>query len=818
MKHTKHKLLSSIATLFVCLAMFIGSTYAWFTDSASTGVNKIQAGNLDVEFYRGEVTPNQKITTDTKLFDKDVNSNQILWEPGVVSVEKLIVVNEGNLALKFKMGISNLVGGINYNYVIEAGQDTPTEKSLLDVLYVYTSSSDIDSSTARSLNVTNGIRLKDFISNNNFLSGELENNGNSAEVNIAIYWPQSSLDNEYNINNGRKVSSLESGAQTSLVVNFPVTLAATQLTSESDSFDNQYDASATYPFVLPESTITIVDTPATSFYSDYQATSAIIKNDNTELQEKVTVTANSATSINLDVEYTYGDEIVHKFSEVREKSYPLSKNLSDVTVTHSDSSVTMTRCSSKEYYDNEARDTAYYYDSQSGILYIKSSMYSTFTVTYTHDFVAVVDGEGYSDLGDALDSIKSSDEVVINIVNNIETPTTTYYFEDKEVVLNLNGYTISGGGYDGTFCVDNDATLIINGEGNVIGNDQNDYGMAIWACGENANVIINGGTYSNTLTHEDTQMDMIYASNGGKIVINGGVFNCITPTWTLNIRDADYRDGISTITVNGGKFYNYNPNEANNENPVANLLSEGKAAIKEGDWYRVVDVTTEDELKQMIASGNPTIDIYGDVNLTSNLSINKDVTIIGHDASIIGYPTYIGASNTVKFVNVEFAETTAKDKASSVYGEGFKGTAIFENCTFGNSNWESLQFTPKGDATIIIKDCNFKATKNMKRFIHVEPAYSNNYKLDVTITGSTFDGCEKVNYSSSDIVSVIDLDYIAKDSILTLGDCKFYNTDGSEATNAHAYFCKPYPTYSRTYDYDAMYSMLIGTTNSYVVE
>ena len=32
----------------LCLAMLIGATFAWFTDTASTGVNKIQAGNLDV--------------------------------------------------------------------------------------------------------------------------------------------------------------------------------------------------------------------------------------------------------------------------------------------------------------------------------------------------------------------------------------------------------------------------------------------------------------------------------------------------------------------------------------------------------------------------------------------------------------------------------------------------------------------------------------------------------------------------------------------------------------------------------------------------
>ena len=48
MKRTKTKLVSSIVTLLICFAMLIGSTFAWFTDSASTGVNKIQAGNLDL--------------------------------------------------------------------------------------------------------------------------------------------------------------------------------------------------------------------------------------------------------------------------------------------------------------------------------------------------------------------------------------------------------------------------------------------------------------------------------------------------------------------------------------------------------------------------------------------------------------------------------------------------------------------------------------------------------------------------------------------------------------------------------------------------
>ena len=47
-KSTKRALLTSVLALLMCVAMLIGTTFAWFTDTASTAVNKIQAGNLDV--------------------------------------------------------------------------------------------------------------------------------------------------------------------------------------------------------------------------------------------------------------------------------------------------------------------------------------------------------------------------------------------------------------------------------------------------------------------------------------------------------------------------------------------------------------------------------------------------------------------------------------------------------------------------------------------------------------------------------------------------------------------------------------------------
>ncbi len=61
-----------------CVA-FIGTTFAWFTDTASTGVNKIQSGSLDVELeYSTDMVEWQPAATSTKLF-----SDSTLWEPGV---------------------------------------------------------------------------------------------------------------------------------------------------------------------------------------------------------------------------------------------------------------------------------------------------------------------------------------------------------------------------------------------------------------------------------------------------------------------------------------------------------------------------------------------------------------------------------------------------------------------------------------------------------------------------------------------------------------------------------------------------------------
>ena len=110
-KSTKRALLGSIMAMVLCLAMLVGATFAWFTDTASTGVNKIQAGNLDVALeYSTDFKTWNKVTDTTKLFE-----DSTVWEPGRTEVVYLRVKNAGTLALKYTVGMYNINEGRGKN-------------------------------------------------------------------------------------------------------------------------------------------------------------------------------------------------------------------------------------------------------------------------------------------------------------------------------------------------------------------------------------------------------------------------------------------------------------------------------------------------------------------------------------------------------------------------------------------------------------------------------------------------------------------------------------------------------------------------------
>ena len=208
-KSTKRALISSALAILMCVAMLIGATFAWFTDTASTGVNKIQAGNLDIELQMKDNDGNW-VNAEGKTLPFLVEGKipaegtQILWEPGCTYyVPQIRVLNKGNLAVKFE-------------YLPEALGVTG---KLAEVLTFTAKTFDKEGNEDPDINI----------------EPEVLKPGEASPAWSFGYHMLESAGNEY---------------QNATATGMCVTVVATQAAYEKDSFDDQYDKDAEYPILV----------------------------------------------------------------------------------------------------------------------------------------------------------------------------------------------------------------------------------------------------------------------------------------------------------------------------------------------------------------------------------------------------------------------------------------------------------------------------------------------------------------------------------------------------------------------------------------
>ena len=224
-KSSKRALLLSALAIVLCIAMLIGTTYAWFTDTASTAVNKIQSGNLDVQLeYSKDFTEWKKVNDTTKLFEESA-----LWEPGRTEIVYLRVKNAGTLALKYTLGIYNL-----YN---STGKNVLGNKYRLSD-YVKLGAVEADAAYADRAAAINAVdadaKLISDIDNSGMAGASLEPNDTKIYA-LVLYMP-TEVGNEANPKNNDPYWAAK--------MSFGISVSATQAMSESDSFDNTYDEDA----------------------------------------------------------------------------------------------------------------------------------------------------------------------------------------------------------------------------------------------------------------------------------------------------------------------------------------------------------------------------------------------------------------------------------------------------------------------------------------------------------------------------------------------------------------------------------------------
>ena len=442
---TKTSCVVSFVSLLLCVSMLIGTTFAWFTDSVSSGISRIIAGNLDVEMYWAEHFDgpwyNAEDPEHAILFGEDE-----LWEPGYTSVRYIKIINAGSLALKYRLGVEAagevgaLADVIDVKYIPEgmaAGLETrsdfsalPTFGNLRSVLAGFTNSSE---------NAPTGMILP---------AGEIS--GGDAFVGeticaLALHM-QEEAGNEY------KKANVGAG--------FYVTVTATQIEYESDSFNPYYDEDVAFPALnLPKSISAAVELDENHAVKEETSlqgegdVSAVVP-VGTKLEDGTTQAVLTVTKVSSDGNISASDTVISQTLDVHmdgvaadndkpilvtvQHAFPANMNSGAIALYHKEDGV-QNLMTGKPSADAVTEHNDYYYNSTTGDVIMALAHFSE--ILLKMDASNPWDGKATTDWykdSETIFSLSTAEQLaglasLVNEGNDLEGKTIVL---DKSIVLN----------------------------------------------------------------------------------------------------------------------------------------------------------------------------------------------------------------------------------------------------------------------------------------------------------------------------------------------------------------------------------------------
>ena len=222
MENTKKSLMTSVVALLLCFSMLLGTTYAWFTDTATSKGNIVQSGNLDAEMYWSDTL----LAADSDAW-QNAEGVPIFtydnWEPGYTDVKYIKVKNAGNLAFQWRLSIEAQGNVTNLADVIDVYYINPVSETVTTLSGKTTAG--VLSNVINTYKYTNGVLLP---------FGEVSTEYTTGETILAI-----ALHMHEDAGNEYKNKSIGDG--------FAVRLIATQFNYEGDGFNNKYDEAPEWP-------------------------------------------------------------------------------------------------------------------------------------------------------------------------------------------------------------------------------------------------------------------------------------------------------------------------------------------------------------------------------------------------------------------------------------------------------------------------------------------------------------------------------------------------------------------------------------------
>lgn len=519
-KNTLRALLLSAISVLACVAMLVGTTFAWFTDSVSSMNNIIKSGNLDmvVEYKTDWADDWAELTEATKLF-----SEENLYEPGYTEVVFLRVANAGSLALKYSLA-ANIISETTSTNVygeefalsdyLQIGSYVMDEMSsganYADILFPFM----FGTREAARQNATSTVDLSAGVAVND--SPLLPGDDTAQVVALVVYMPEE-VGNEANHKTG--VAAPE--------IKFGLNVLATQYTHEEDSFDNQYDKNAGYDYgktnVGPYK-LNVLAGGVSTYDGDTKTYTNVV--------ETLAQGGWNQSQGNYYAGYTvnvgdYGDGATVKFTKANgtEVTWSLADEERDGFITNG----------IHQQWTSVGLCTAYHYD-------IDGDGVTDFTVVNDASATKVE-----SATVEQLKKVIEQEGVSAILTADIALTEKLAIAADADVTIDLNGKTLSAinSTAAASCAIENKGALTIeNGTLTYEGVGDPNFGYGTNTINNSGKLVIDGATVINTTNSGSS--NAIDNAPGAELTVNSGVIK--SEKVTIRLRDG------SSATINGGEI------------------------------------------------------------------------------------------------------------------------------------------------------------------------------------------------------------------------------------------------------------------------
>lgn len=269
-KKTKRTLIASLFSMVLCMAMFAGTTFAWFTDNKSVAVSTVESGTLGIALQDSQGTA---IGTELTFQKPSEVTEDVLWEPGATYyLPAFKIVNTGNLWLKYQVTIEGVEGSDN---------------QLLNAIDFYV----LEDYTAETYapDLTNATKLTDYFAEGTeakTLAPKDSETGASTKMLTIIGHMKETAGNEYQ---GLKLEGVK------------INVVATQYTKEYDSYSDQYDKEAKYPVITTADDGTTNSlSAAIASVDNYGVGIITVTSTGNKGKDEITINGNKNITLNLE--------------------------------------------------------------------------------------------------------------------------------------------------------------------------------------------------------------------------------------------------------------------------------------------------------------------------------------------------------------------------------------------------------------------------------------------------------------------------------------------------------------------------------------